>query len=67
MSGTDRRLLGTAGRAANIGEQVRISSKLRGEGLAVQVQAVAEVRHVDLALMAETDEQGFLRSKGLFE
>ena len=30
MCGTDRRLLGMAGRAANIGEQVRISSKLRG-------------------------------------
>ena len=29
MSGTDRRLLGMAGRAVNVGEQVRISSKLR--------------------------------------
>ena len=29
MSGTDRRLLGMARRAANVGEQVRISSKLR--------------------------------------
>ena len=30
MCGTDRRLLSMAGRAANVGEQVRISSKLRG-------------------------------------
>ena len=30
LSGTDRRLLGMARRAANVGEQVRISSKLRG-------------------------------------
>ena len=29
VSGTDRRLLGMAGRAVNVGEQVRISSKLR--------------------------------------
>ena len=29
LSGTDRRLQGMAGRAVNVGEQVRISSKLR--------------------------------------
>ena len=58
-SGTDGRLLGMATRAANVGEQMRISSKLRGEGLAVRVQAVAEEKHVDPALLAETDEQGF--------
>ena len=44
MCGTYKQLLGRAGRAANISEQVRI--------------AVVEAAHVNPALMAETDEQG---------
>ena len=48
-----------AGRTVNISEQVRITSKLRESDWMFEIQAVAEVKHVNPALVAETDEQGF--------
>ena len=61
--GTDRRLLGMTGKTVSrrtmCSKQVRVSCKLGRRGWLLEVLAVAAAMHVNLALVAGTDEQSF--------